>query len=75
MKKKTRRRVADDLRPEYDMKALLKGAVKGKYFRRYREASNVVVLAPDVASAFPNADAVNSALRLVLEMTKIPVGR
>jgi len=54
------------------MKSLLKGAVKGKYSRRYQEASNVVVLAPDVAHAFPNAAAVNRALRLVLKMTKLP---
>jgi len=57
------------------MRTLLAGAVRGKYVRRYRESTNVVLLAPDVAAAFPNADTVNDALRLVLKMSKIPVSR
>ena len=45
--------------PEYDFT----GGVRGKYARRYAQGTNVVVLEPDVAKAFPNAEAVNSSLR------------
>ncbi len=37
--------------------------VRGKYAQRYARGSNVVVLDPDVAKVFPNADAVNSSPR------------
>lgn len=60
------RDVADELRPEYDFD--YSKAVTGKYYRRLlKEGSNVVVLEPDVAKAFPNSDAVNDALRSVLK--------
>ncbi len=55
----------DDLRPEYDF-SQMKGGVRGKYVERYREGTNVVLLDPDVAAAFPDAKAVNDALRLLL---------
>ena len=55
----------DDLRAEYDFSAM-KGAVPGKYAERYREGTNLVLLEPDVAAAFPDAKAVNDALREVL---------
>ena len=53
---------ADDMRPEYT-RADLGPLVRGKYFKRVQESSNVVVLAPDVAAEFPNERAVNDALR------------
>jgi hypothetical protein len=55
----------DDLLPEYDF-SQLKGAVRGKYADCYREDTNLVLLDPDVAAAFPDAKAVNDALRRVL---------
>lgn len=58
----------DDLRPEYDFD--FSKAVRGKYYKQYREGSNVVVLEPDVAAAFTNADAVNQALRAMLRFTE-----
>ena len=58
----------DELREEYDEKAL-KNGVRGKYAQRLAQGSNVVRLAPDVA-AFPTEEAVNEALRLLLEVTK-----
>jgi hypothetical protein len=73
MKKDTSPEIKDDLRPEYDLKTLLKGGVQGKYADRYREGTNLVLLAPDVARAFPTEEAVNEALRLVLRMAQIPV--
>lgn len=48
-----------ELRPEYDFS----GGVRGKYARRAVRGSNVVLLEPDVAKAFPDAKSVNTALR------------
>ena len=59
----------DELRPEYNLRELLKGGVRGKYAERYRAGTNLVLLAPDVAEAFPTEEAVNQALRLVIELT------
>ncbi len=58
--------LSDEFRPEYNFD--YSKAVRGKYFRRLlKEGSNVVVLEPDVAKAFPNSAAVNDALRSVLK--------
>lgn len=51
---------------EYDFS----GGVRGKYARRYAEGSNVVVLSPDVAEAFPDSRAVNEALRSLLDLAQ-----
>jgi hypothetical protein len=48
-----------DIRPEYDFTP----GVRGKYAERYARGTNVVVLEPDVAAAYPTAEAVNRALR------------
>ena len=60
----------DKLPSEYDaaaLKELLKNGVRGKYVERYRQGTNLVKLAPDVAAAFPTEQAVNEALRKLLE--------
>lgn len=62
----------DEVRPEYDLTQLLKHAVRGKYAARYKAGTNLVLLAPDVASAFPDEQSVNDALRLVMQLAKIP---
>lgn len=59
----------DDLRAEYDF-ASMKGGVRGKYVARLRKGSNLVLLEPDIASAFPSDSAVNEALRGVLNTTR-----
>ena len=59
MKKAPSKATAPALPAEYDFT----GGVRGKYARRYAQGTNVVVLEPDVAKAFPNAEAVNSSLR------------
>ena len=59
----------DDLRTEYDF-ASMKGGVRGKYLRRIRESTNIVVIEPDVADAFPTEAAVNEALRGILNTTR-----
>jgi len=69
MKKKTE--LNDELRPEYDLKSLRKGGVRGKYAKRYLEGTNLVLLEPEVAKAFPNEKAVNEALKLVMKLKKV----
>lgn len=59
----------DDLRDEYD-ETLLKNGVRGKYVQRLAAGSNIVRLDPDVAAAFPNEEAVNEALRLLLQVAR-----
>jgi len=61
----------DELRPEYDLRELLKGGVRGKYVERYRTGTNLVLLDPDVAKAFPSEKAVNEALRLVIQLARL----
>ena len=63
--------VDDELREEYDLKTLLKEGVRGKYVQQYQEGSNVVVLDPDVATAFPTREAVNEALRLAMRLARL----
>jgi hypothetical protein len=62
----------DELRPEYDLTNLLKEAVRGKYAERHNEGTNLVLQDPDVAEAFPTQEAVNDALRLVIQLSRIP---
>jgi hypothetical protein len=52
------------MRPEYDFR----GGVRGKYVERLKGGSNVVVLDPDVAAAFPSPEAVNRTLRALAEL-------
>ncbi len=73
--KKHRDKMGDELRPEYDLRQLLKGAVRGKYAKRYHAGTNLVLLDPDVRKAFRDERAVNEALRLVIELRKITRGR
>jgi hypothetical protein len=61
-----RNQKADELRAEYDFS----GGVRGKHHRGYKAGSNVIVLDPDVADAFPDASSVNRALRLLVELAK-----
>ena len=64
---------ADDyeLRDEYDL-AKMTVVAKGRYAPERRMGKNVAVLAPDVAQAFPTDEAVNEALRLILQIARIP---
>jgi hypothetical protein len=52
----------DTLRKEYPPE-LIKSGVRGKYAKRYREGTNVVVIDPDLHKLFPDSEAVNRALR------------
>ena len=61
----------DELRPDYDLRELLRDGVRGKYATRYRTGTNLVLLDPDVAKAFPDEATVNDALRLVIRLGEI----
>jgi hypothetical protein len=44
--------------------------MRGKYAQRYAEGTNVVALSPDVAEFFPDSEAVNAALRALVEIAR-----
>jgi hypothetical protein len=60
----------DELRAEYKRSDFSEGLVRGKYADRIREASNIVVLKPEVAEIFPNEEAVNSALLSLIALAQ-----
>jgi len=60
-----------ELYDEYDLPKMTV-VPKGCYAPERRVGKNVVVLAADVAQAFPTDDAVNEALRLVIQMARVP---
>ena len=66
--KKNNGKSTSEMRPEYDFKSM-KGGVRGKYAARYREGTNLVLLDPEIARAFPTDAAVNQVLRAVLNIT------
>lgn len=59
-------RKTDDIRPEYDFSA----GIRGKHHQAYKAGTNVVVLEDDVAEAFPDSTSVNRALRLLMDLAK-----
>ena len=48
----------------------MRAEVRGKYYERYREGTNVVLLEPDVAAVFRNAQSVNQALRMLIDLAR-----
>jgi hypothetical protein len=66
MKKAANRKRDPEMLEEYDFSS----GVRGKYARRYAEGTNVVVLAPDVAAEFPDAESVNHALRALVKIAR-----
>jgi hypothetical protein len=69
MNKEVENEMEDELRSEYDF-SQMKGGVRGKYVERYRAGTNLVLLDPDVAQAFPNEIAVNDALRMLIQVAQ-----
>jgi hypothetical protein len=59
----------DEMRAEYDF-ASMRGGVRGKYARRAREGTNIVLIEPEMSDAFPTEKAVNEALKGVLNTTR-----
>ncbi len=68
--KKAKQRGKDELRVEYTRSYFSKGFVRGKYAERLQESSNIVVLEPEVARAFANQEAVNSALLSLIQIAE-----
>ncbi len=60
-----------DLRDEHDL-SRLPIVARGRYTPTQRAGTNLRVLDPDVVQAFPTDEAVNTALRLVLQIAKVP---
>lgn len=73
MKKAKVKEEDDWLRDEYTREEL-GPLVRGKYAASFQKSSNVVVLEPQIAAAFPNDEAVNTALRGLLELAQKSVG-
>jgi len=63
----------EDMRKEYRREDLGKG-VRGKYFEEYKKGTNLVLLSPDVATAFPDDDSVNNALRGLMKLAQQSTG-
>jgi hypothetical protein len=72
--KKTKSELNDWLRPEYKQSDFGE-FTRGKYAGRVRTSTNVVVLDPQVAEVFPNDEAVNNALRGLIELARASTGR
>ena len=66
MKKAAKPKRKPDILPEYDFSQ----GVRGKYAKRYAEGTNIVVLSPDVAEFFPDSEAVNAALRALVDVAR-----
>jgi hypothetical protein len=60
--KKANEQPDSEMRAEYDFR----GGVRGKYYERYRQGTNLVLLEPDLAKVFRDSEAVNIALRQFL---------
>ncbi len=69
MRKKKKTNLDDELRPEYDF-SKLQGGIRGKYAKKYQAGTNLTLLAPDVAKAFPTDESVNDALRQLIIIAK-----
>jgi hypothetical protein len=44
--------------------------IRGKYFEEYRKGTNLVLLSPDVAKVFSTEEAVNEALRSLINLAE-----
>lgn len=59
----------EDMKKEYRREDLGAG-VRGKYYNEYKKGTNLVLLSPDVAAAFPDDDSVNAALRSLMKLAQ-----
>jgi hypothetical protein len=68
--KKNKTSDKDELRTKYKRSDFPGGLVRGKYAKRLKESSNIVVLKPEVAQVFPNEEAVNNALLSLINIAQ-----
>jgi hypothetical protein len=73
MKKVSAKRINNDLRPEYDL-SQLKGGVRGKYYMQAMAGTNLMLIDPELAEVFPNAESVNRALRFLIDAAEAAAG-
>lgn len=74
MKRQLAKSSDDSLRKQYDL-SQLKGGVRGKYYRRAVEGTNLVLIEPDLTELFPDSDGVNRALRLLADTARAAVSK
>ena len=72
--KKIKKTPKDELCAEYKRADFTGKMVRGTHAKRLREASNIVLLKPEVAAAFPNEKAVNKALQFLIEVAQATTG-
>ena len=60
---------SEEMKAEYD----IRGGVRGKYFERYSQGTNLVLLEPDIAAVFHDSKSVNRALRGLIDF-RMPKG-
>jgi len=58
MKKPSKPKKKPDMRPEYDFSQ----GKRGQFAKRFAKGTNLVLLRPEVAAAYPDSDAVNRTL-------------
>lgn len=63
----------EEMRKEYKREDLGKG-MRGKHFEEYKKGTNLVLLSPDVAAAFPDEASVNDALRSLMKIARQTTG-
>jgi len=73
-KASTKKNSDDDLRPEYDL-SRLKGGVRGKYYRKATDGTNLVLIEPELSKVFPDSESVNRALRLLARHCHVSYGK
>lgn len=61
--------IDDEMQAEYDFS----GGIRGKYYEAYQQASNVIILEPDVAEIFRDSASVNEALRMLTKIAQSSV--
>jgi hypothetical protein len=59
----------EEMRTEYRRENLGVG-VRGKYYKEFNKGTNLVLLSPDVAAAFPDENSVNTALRGLMKLAQ-----
>jgi hypothetical protein len=74
MRKASVKKKREGLRAEYDL-SQLKGGVRGKYYRQATAGTNLVLIEPELAEVFPDTEAVNRALRLLVDTAGAATGR
>lgn len=63
----------EEMRKEYKREDLGQG-IRSKYFSEYKKGTNLVLLSPDVATAFPDDASVNDALRSLMKIARQTTG-